>query len=304
MRKATCHIQPAIASYRLHLDSGANMSLTNDETKLINFRYIKRHAIAGVADGSPALYATGVGYLPWRSEDNKTLLVKCFYSHQAAETVISPNDVVLNHISDYSGWTQHGNVDDGQGYIAFHHRNSNNTTKFHLTEHNGLWYNHVLGFTDTPTCRLLEDPAFESTATMRRMTPLATFALLHDRTGHPNDDTTKELWKHLEDCPKVKRNPFWKCPSCMKIRRSIDLLTKSQVETNLSQKRIECSQTIPRNRHLLVHKQIPMTPMTNYYLRTPTCNPDKCFRWISVLLEALVSLQQTKTAGASPASTV
>ena len=216
MRKAACHIQPAIASYRLHLDSGANMSLTNDETKLINFRYIKRHAIAGVADGSPALYATGVGYLPWRSEDNKTLLVKCFYSHQAAETVISPNDVVLNHISDYSGWTQHGNVDDGQGYIAFHHRNSNNTTKFHLTEHNGLWYNHVLGFTDTPTCRLLEDPAFESTATMRRMTPLATFALLHDRTGHPNDDTTKELWKHLEDCPKVKRNPFWKCPSCMK----------------------------------------------------------------------------------------
>jgi len=139
MRRAMCHAQPAIASYRLHLDGGANMSLTNDETKLINFRHIKKHAIAGVADGAPALHATGIGYLPWRSDHGRTILIKCYYSHQAAETVISPNDVVLNHITDFSGWTQYSNVDEGKGYIAFHHRGSNQQTTFRLECQNGLW---------------------------------------------------------------------------------------------------------------------------------------------------------------------
>lgn len=53
MRKATTHRQPSIASYRVHLDGGANTSLTNDEQKLINYKNIKRHAIAGVADEGP-----------------------------------------------------------------------------------------------------------------------------------------------------------------------------------------------------------------------------------------------------------
>ena len=215
MREAACHSQPAIASYRIHLDGGANMSITNDANKLVNFRNIKRHAIAGVADGGPALYATGIGYLPWRSSEGHTLLVKCYYSLNAAETVISPNDIVLNHISDYSGWTQHSDMDEGSGYVAFHHRNKNTTTKFHLSAHNGLWYNHVLGFTDVPVCRLMEHTPNTNFDCIRKMSSMAEYALLHNRTGHACDDVTESLHKHLTDCPKVKRNHFFKCPACM-----------------------------------------------------------------------------------------
>ena len=216
MRQAAAYAQPAIASYRLHLDEGANMSLTNDESKLINFRYIKKKAIAGVADGGPALYAVGIGYLPWRSDQGTTILIKCFYSPQAAETVISPNDVVINHIADYSGWTQYSNVDDGIGHIALHHRNSDRQTTFQLESHNGLWYNQVVGFAEVPICRRYgsandENPTF----TIRYMSKAAEFALLHCRTGHACDETTSELHKHLDDCPKVKKHAFWKCPSCM-----------------------------------------------------------------------------------------
>lgn len=64
MRKAAQHAQPAIASYRLHLDGGANMSLTNDETKLINYCFIKPHAIAGISDDGLVLSASGISYLP------------------------------------------------------------------------------------------------------------------------------------------------------------------------------------------------------------------------------------------------
>lgn len=70
------HPQPGSQSYRLHLDGGANMSLTNDPEKLTNYCNNKRHPIAGVADGSPALYAMGIGYLPWRAVDGTTILVK------------------------------------------------------------------------------------------------------------------------------------------------------------------------------------------------------------------------------------
>jgi len=79
------HVQQAVASYRLHLDSGANMLLTNDETKLINYWFIKPHAIARISDDRPVLSATGIEYLPWRANNGTALLVKCFHSPQAAE---------------------------------------------------------------------------------------------------------------------------------------------------------------------------------------------------------------------------
>ena len=151
MRQAACHAQPAIASYQVHLGGGANRSLTNDDTKLINYRSIKRHAIAGIAEEGPVLYATGIGYLPWRAADGTMLLVKCIHSPQAAETIISPQDIVANHISDYTGWTQHSDVDSGKGSLEFHHRNSNTVPSFDLEAHNGLWYNYVIGLPTSPS---------------------------------------------------------------------------------------------------------------------------------------------------------
>ncbi len=191
------------------------MSLTNDAAKLINFRYIKKHAIAGVADGAPALHAIGIGYLPWKSDQGDTILIKCYYSPQAAETVISPNDVVINHITDYSGWTQYSNVDEGTGHIAFHHRDSTKETIFQLESHNGLWYNHAVGFADVPTCHIATNTEDNPTSTIRYMSKAAEFALLHCRSRHACNDTTSELYKHLDDCPKVTKHAFWKCPTCM-----------------------------------------------------------------------------------------
>lgn len=78
-----------------------------------------------------------------------------------------------------------------------------------------MWYNYVFGFTDEPICRLVHDDNSQNLATVRRMNQLAQFTLLHDRSGHSCDDTIESLHKHLEDCPKVKRNPFFRCPACM-----------------------------------------------------------------------------------------
>ena len=53
------------------------MLLTNDETKLINYWFIKPHAIARISDDGPVLSATGIEYLPWRANNGTVLLVKC-----------------------------------------------------------------------------------------------------------------------------------------------------------------------------------------------------------------------------------
>jgi hypothetical protein len=215
MRKAALHPQSTFYSYRIHLDGGANLSLTNDAEKLINFRHIKRHPISGVADGSPALYATGIGYLPWKASDETTLLVKCFYSAQAAETVISPTDIVLNHITDFNGWTQYSNIDSGKGHVAFHHRQSNESTKFPLICINGLWYNQAVGYADYHTCRLIDADTGEAIPTIRKLTKAAEYELFHHRFGHPGDDTMKILDKHVDGCPTLRGNAFYKCKCCM-----------------------------------------------------------------------------------------
>jgi len=86
----------------------------------------------GIADGSPALYCTGEGYLPWISDEGKTLQVKTFYSENTAETIISPNDIIITHLMDYGAWWQYSNVDTGRGYIEFQTRDGTNNIKFSL----------------------------------------------------------------------------------------------------------------------------------------------------------------------------
>ncbi len=212
MQKALEKELPAVVDYRMHLDGGANLSVTPRLDLLVKYKNIKKHAIAGVAQDGPALYATGVGYLPWRAEDGTTLLVKCYFSNNAAETIISPTDVVVNKFQDYNAWSQYSNLDTGQGYITFHRRDNENDTVFPLTTTNGLWYYHGVNLTDYQP---LSGNQFNNTPCIRSMTRQEEYELYHFRLGCAGDDTMEEIPKHADDCPTLKRNPFRRCKICM-----------------------------------------------------------------------------------------
>ena len=212
MRKAINKELPAIVEFRLHLDGGANLSVTPNHELLINFRRIRKHAISGVAEGAPALYATGIGYLPWRAQNGTTLLVKCYYSEYAADTIISPTDVVINKLADFHAWSQFANVDNGKGYIAFHHRDGKSTTTFPLTSHNGLWYYQTTGLTDFRPFRAYGD---QGPSTVMRITKQGEWQLYHYRFGCAGEDNMEEINKHVDDCPQLRCNRFWKCRTCM-----------------------------------------------------------------------------------------
>ena len=90
---------------------------------------------------------TCLGYFPWTSPSGKCFLVKCFYSQQATDTIISPSDSVLNHLSKYNSWMQHADIGTSNGHITF----SGPDIKpliYPLYAQNGLWYYQIDNFKD------------------------------------------------------------------------------------------------------------------------------------------------------------
>jgi hypothetical protein len=169
-------LNPPYTTIRVHVDGGANRSITNTKDYLLSFCNIKKYHMSGVATGEAALVCTGVGYLPWQSDSGVVVLVKCYFSHDAADTIISPTDIVVNNITDYNAWSQYSNVDTGDGYITLHCRDDYAPLIFHLKSMNGLWYHsNAHDITDYPSwsIRHLNGPV------IHRLTKAAEYALAH-----------------------------------------------------------------------------------------------------------------------------
>jgi len=203
--KWTLH-HTATPRVRVHVDGGANRSITNDHAALIHFKNIKKYPMAGVAAGEPALVCTGMGYLPWQADDMSVVLVKCYYSSDAAETIISPTDIVINNFSDFRAWSQHSNIETKQGYIEFHNRHANTSVKFRLTMDNGLWYyqNHH-DITDYRT----------SCPSIRRLTKALEYQLYHYRWGCMGQRNSSGIHHHVDHQPKLHVPPLFQCLTCM-----------------------------------------------------------------------------------------
>ncbi len=145
LNKALKQVKHTDKPIRVHIDGGANRSITNDISLLSNFKNIKRYSMQGVAANEPALYCTDIGLLPWKAYNGDVIFVKCYYSEAAADTIISPTDVVINHITAFNAWGQYSNIDTGEGRIEFHHRNHDTPIIFTLTASNDLWYHNGNG---------------------------------------------------------------------------------------------------------------------------------------------------------------
>mmetsp|Transcript_14552 Transcript_14552/g.20797 ORF Transcript_14552/g.20797 Transcript_14552/m.20797 type:complete len:1557 (+) Transcript_14552:1335-6005(+) len=195
--------------YVIQLDGGANRSITNNAALLINFKNIKRYAMSGIGNTDPALYCTGKGLLPWQAETGETLLVSCYYSHQASETLISPTDVVLNHIGTYKAWGQHADLDTGTGAITFYNRNGVNHARYPLFMRNGLWFYSP----DPPLSNPREN---FNRPIINRLTAIMLYVLMHERLNHPGKRKMSIIHLHFIDMPRLTtRNiELYPCSSC------------------------------------------------------------------------------------------
>jgi hypothetical protein len=189
-------LQPS--HYVIQLDGGANRSITNNAGLLIAFKNIKRYAMAGINGSDPALYCIGKGLLPWTAESGETLYISCYYSNQASETLISPTDVVLNHIGIYKAWGQHADIDTGTGAITFYHRNGFSHARYPLYMRNGLWFY-------SPNRK--EQGSYplnaEINPVIRRLTSMMLYILMHERLCHPGKRVMSIIHLHFTDMPKL-----------------------------------------------------------------------------------------------------
>jgi hypothetical protein len=179
MKSAATHAFPIQNTIKLHIDGGANRSITNDINLLLNYRNIKTYRMSS-AGGENDILCTGVGYLPWRSDTGETILIKCYFSQNAPETIISPSDIVMNHMSTYHAWTQHADLMTNRGHITFINNDTKNTTVFPLINRNGLWYyinDNVSDYNSIGTQAPIP--------TIRRINNATMYELVHARLGHP-----------------------------------------------------------------------------------------------------------------------
>ena len=126
-------------------DPGANRSVTNDRSLLINFKWLDNtYDIGGIAADEVALQCTGFGYLPWVSDSGESLMVRCLYSPQSDGTIISPNDVCAQYRDRFKAYNFFAVVnDDGYGHVEFINHKHKPEMKFLMTMANNLWY-HTL----------------------------------------------------------------------------------------------------------------------------------------------------------------
>ena len=197
---------------RIHIDGGANRSITNDRNMLVRYRNIKKYPMSGVAAGEPALICTGIGFIPWHDDNGEVVLVKCYYSEAAAETIVSPNDIVTNHIHDFISWSQYSNIDTGSGRLEFHRRDQATPLTFHLTAHNGLWYYNNNNDDDDYTTWVSR--CLQNNPVVRRLSKAAEYHLYHFRYGGAGERDLSGVHHHTDHQPKLHKHAFFKCDTC------------------------------------------------------------------------------------------
>jgi len=220
---------PIHQTLRLHIDGGANRSITNDKSLLIKYKNIKKHYMSSAA-GDNDIACTGLGYIPWRASDGTVLLIKCYYSTQAPETIVSPSDVVMDHLLKFHTWTQHADFNSEEGHIEFTNKDNGSQISFPLQLKNGLWYYIHDDTTDySPTKHPQSQPI------VHRLTTASLYELIHARLGHPGERVMQNIHKHTVGIPKLKKPPLFRCGACSLVNATKRAISQKEVSEALHQ---------------------------------------------------------------------
>ena len=223
-------------------DSGANRSVTNQKSLLVNYKEIKPYAINGVQEGAPAIYCTGKGLLPWRADTGEVLLINCLYCQEASGTIISPSAVNMQYQDKYDGWTLETKYDSKYGQLTFNSRDGINHLVFSAYSDNNLWHHYL----DAITEKEYSNIGSQTKAIVNSLTVNAQYHLWHHRLGHPSHKIMMEAQKHCIGIPKLKQPPFFSCNTCnsSKFRKTHIGPTKSvsQNQAPLKSEKIEVGQ--------------------------------------------------------------
>ena len=206
---------------RMHMDSGANRSITDDDRLLYDVRKIEPYYMHGAQSGEADIVCTKVGFLRLACQGGGSIQVKVFYSPNISETILSPGDITIAEDNNFVQWNQLCDHEKGRGSIRFSSRSGIQQSIVNTYLRNGIWYARQ-SFLDciTPAYNDRHHTPIPESACIRRMTTAATHELWHQRLCHPGKTVTEVIHKTADGVPKLShgRNAFYKCTSCLKAK--------------------------------------------------------------------------------------
>jgi hypothetical protein len=192
-------------------DGGANRSVTSSKSILVHYEDIANYGINGVKEGVTAITCTGRGFIPWRANSGEIILVRCLYCKDASGTILSPSDVNSQYSHRYGGWTMTTDLDSKTGKFSLIARDGINHLHFTSYSENNLWYHYLDQVTEEEYAKL--GPM--TTAVVNTLSNAANYELWHNRLGHPGQSIMSIIHNHASGIPKLKRNKFYSCSSCI-----------------------------------------------------------------------------------------
>ena len=214
---------------RMHLDGGANRSVTDDLRLLNNVRSIPKYTMHGAQKGEGDIICTKIGYIKLMCRGRGVINVRTFYSPNISETILSPGDITKSPENTYDLWEQRCDHLTGKGYIRFSSHSGLQHATVDTRMINGLWY------ASQPLLDCIHpnhDDWYETPETItpmvRRLSKAATHELWHQRLCYPGETVTKNISRVSEGVPNLchGRNHFYRCDTCM--RAKMAKIKKSQ----------------------------------------------------------------------------
>ena len=214
IRDSTMHI-------KMHMDGGANRSVTDDIRLLNNVKNIQPYVMSGAQKDDASIVCTKVGYIKLMCQGHGSIKVKTFYSPDIAETIISPGDITSSNDNNYTVWDQRCDHESNVGYIRFSTKSGIQSATVNTYLKNGIWYAHqsLLDCICSTYDDMAETPELISPL-LRKLNAAATHELWHQRLCHPGKTTMETVHKTADGVPILThgRNGFYKCQTCMRAK--------------------------------------------------------------------------------------
>ena len=220
---------------KMHMDGGANRSVTNDPRLLHNIKTISPYPMNGAQSGPADIICTKKGYLRLLCDGRGVIEVEMYYSPNIAETIISPGDITEDSSNNFDTWHQYSNHNTREGYIQFSSSSGLQTAKVKtIMKTNRLWYvQQSLLDCINPAYKHSQNTPTKDTPIIRKLSAAVMHELWHQRLCHPGKTVTENIHLTAEGVPMLAkgRHELYKCRACE--RSKMQSVSKSkQVQSN------------------------------------------------------------------------
>ena len=214
-------IKDSTMQIKMHMDGGANRSVTDDIRLLNEVRNIKPYVMSGAQKDDASIICTKVGFITLLCQGHGSIKVRTFYSPDIAETIISPGDITSSNSNNYTVWDQRCDHKNNIGFIRFSSESGIQSATVNTYLRNGIWYaQQSLLDCICPTYNdVFETPDLD-TPIIRKLNAAATHELWHQRLCHPGKSMMENIHKTADGIPNLMhgRNSFYKCQTCMRAK--------------------------------------------------------------------------------------